>query len=153
MTNTALFKSMIDRYNKVAYTHDYIFGFAENGNIYACITKSDVMPYVLKLDRASRGQGMSLRFKPTTAQKEFLKINSECFIICSEKYFNEMHASMKYNKGETFERICTEYFGQKWEKDSLPFTEGPDLTANGIGYQAKYQAATFCNEKSLNHLG
>ena len=73
--NTALFKSMIDRYNSVAFTHNYIFGFAENGNIIACFAKSDVLPHVLKLDRASRGNGMSLRFKPTKNQREVLKLS------------------------------------------------------------------------------
>lgn len=152
MTNTMLFKSMVDRYNKVAYTHEYIFGFAENGNIIACFCNSSLLPYILKLDKASRGQGMSLRFKPTRAQKELLKINSKCVVLCSEKFFLEECDNSKYNKGEIFEKLCTEYFGQEWEKDSVPFTKGGDLEANGIAYQIKYQSATFCNEKSLSHL-
>lgn len=152
MNNTALFKSMIDRYNSKAFTHDYIFGFAENGNIIACFAKSDVLPHVLKLDRASRGNGMSLRFKPTKNQREVLKLNSKAIVLCSTKYFEELCSTSKYNKGEMFEKLMTEYFGQKWTKNSVPFTKGGDLTANDIAYQIKFQSATFCNENSLKHL-
>lgn len=152
MTNTMLFKTMIDRYNNAAFTHEYIFGFTENGNVYACFCNSSILPYILKLDRASRGQGMSLRFKPTKAQREVLKANSKVIVLCSEKFFFEEVTASRYNKGEIFEKLCTEYFNQKWEKDSVPFTKGGDLTANGIAYQIKYQSATFCNEKSLSHL-
>lgn len=153
MTNLALFNSMIERYNDVAYTHDYIFGFADNGNILACFTKSNVMPTVCKLDKASRGYGMSLRFKPTKAQREFLKLNSKPIVLCSEKFFNELSAESKYNKGEIFEKLCTEYFGQEWKKDSVPFTKGGDIELpNGMAYQVKFQSATFCNEKSLSNL-
>lgn len=152
MTNNTLFKSMIDRYNSVAYTHNYIFGFTDRGNVYACFCNSSVLPYILKLDRASRGNGMSLRFKPTKAQKEVLKVNAKCEVLCSTKYFEELCTASKYNKGEMFEKLMTEYFGQKWTKDSVPFTKGGDLTANGIAYQIKFQSATFCNENSLKHL-
>lgn len=152
MTNANLFKSMLERYDSAAYTHEYIFGFAENGNILACFCDSSVLPYILKLDRASRGQGMSLRFKPTKAQKEVLKVSAKTVVLCSEKLFREEVASSRYNNGEIFEKLCTEYFGQKWTKDSVPFTKGGDLTANGIAYQIKFQSATFCNEKSLANL-
>ena len=68
MTNTALFQTMIQKYSKLSFSHDYIFGFKFDGNIYMTIVKASVLPYVLKLDRASRGAGMSLRFKPTKEQ-------------------------------------------------------------------------------------
>ena len=32
--NTTTFKSLIDRYNALAYTHEYIWGFEYKGNIY-----------------------------------------------------------------------------------------------------------------------
>ena len=48
--------------------------------------------------------------------------------------------------------MVTEYFGQIWEKDNVPFTKGGDIEVNGIAYQIKFQAATFCNEKSIANL-
>lgn len=150
MTNTALFQELINRYNNIAYTHRYIFGFIYKGNVYMTETDSQILPYICKLDKASRGAGYALRFKPTTVQKLILMQNSK--ILCSEKYFNEIYAESKYNKGEIFEMLITEYYGQTWEKDSVPFTEAGDIEINGVPFQIKYQSATFCNEKSIASL-
>lgn len=149
--NTALFKTMIDRYNAASFTHEYIFGYTDRGNVYVTFAKSDILPYVCKLDNASRGCGYALRFVPTKAQKEILKME-DTFILCSKAMFEYEVANSKYNRGEIFEKMVTEYFGQIWVKDNVPFTADGDLTINGIAYQIKYQAATFCNEKSLNNL-
>lgn len=147
---TTLFKSMIDRYNAVAYTHHYIWGFELKGIIYMATTDSDVMPYVCKLDKASRGCGYALRFCPTTAQKLLLMKNAE--VLCSTAYFEAQYSESKYNRGEIFEKLVTEKFGQVWEKDNVPFTEDGDITVNGTAYQIKFQKATFCNEKSITNL-
>ena len=148
--NTALHISLINRYNAVAFTHEYIWGFIYKKNVYMAITSSDVMPFVTCLDKASRGAGYALRFCPNADQKVALMPNAE--LLCSETYFNEQVASTKYNKGEIFEKMVTEYFGQVWEKDNVPFTEDGDITVNGIAYQIKFQKATFCNEKSIANL-
>lgn len=149
-TNTALFKSLIDRYNAVAYTHQYIWGFSYKGNVYMSITGADYMPIVCTLDKASRGAGYALRFKPTTAQK--LALMAGAVVLCSEKFFNEQVADSKYNNGEIFEKMVTEYFGQVWVKDNVPFTQDGDITVNRVAYQIKFQKATFCNEKSIANL-
>ena len=149
-TNTALHINLIDRYNAVAFTHEYIWGFIYKKNVYMAITSSDVMPFVTCLDKASRGAGYALRFCPNADQKIALMPNAE--LLCSETYFNEQVASTKYNKGEIFEKMVTEFFGQEWEKDNVPFTEDGDITVNGIAYQIKFQKATFCNEKSIANL-
>ena len=150
MTNTALFMNLIDRYNTVAYTHEYIWGFEYKGNIYMSMTDSSAMAHVCKLDKASRGCGMALRFCPTTDQKLALMAGAQ--VLCSKKYFEEVYAASKYNRGEIFEMMVTEYFGQEWEKDNVPFTEDGDITVDGIAYQIKFQKATFCNEKSIANL-
>lgn len=149
--NTALFKTMIDRYNAASFTHEYIFGFIDRGNVYVSFAQSDILPYVCTLDRASRGYGMAVRFKPNKAQKELLKMQKS-FILCSEEAFNFSVSMSKYNKGEIFEKKIAAYFGQEWVKDNVPFTQDGDITVNGIAYQIKFQAATFCNEKSLENL-
>ncbi len=150
MTNTALFATMINRYNEVAFTHNYIWGFTYKHNVYMAITTSEVMPLVCKLDKASRGAGYALRFCPTTDQK--LVLMPSATLLCSEKFFNEQVAESKYNNGEIFEKMVTEYFGQVWVKDNVPFTEAGDIETDGVAYQIKYQKATFCNEKSLANL-
>ena len=151
MTNTALFYNLINRYNAVAFTHNYIWGFTYAYNVYMAITTSEVMPFICKLDKASRGAGYALRFCPNMEQKVMLMAGAQ--VLCSEKYFNELVADSKYNNGEIFEKLVTEYFGQVWKKDNIPFTDAGDIEVEGIPYQIKFQKATFCNEKSIAHLG
>ena len=150
MMNTALFMNLIDRNNAVAYTHQYIWRFICNGNVYMAVTDSTYMAHVCKLDKASRGAGYALRFCPNVQQKMTLMPKAE--LICSKKFFEETVSACKYNKGEVFEKMVTEHFGQVWEKDNVPFTKGGDITVNGVAYQIKFEKATFCNEKSIASL-
>lgn len=148
--NTALFLKMINGYNKHAFTHNYIFGFAYKGNVYMAHATSDMLAAILTLDLASRGAGYSLRFKPNNRIKVALLPNAE--LICSEAYFEACFKNSKYNRGEIFEKMVTERFGQTWVKDNIPFTDDGDLTVNGITYQIKYQKATFITEAGLVNL-
>ncbi len=149
--NATIFHNLINRYNKISYTHNYIFGFTYKGNVYACFETAAILPYILKLDKASRGCGFSIRFKPDTAQKLLLLKKSE--VICSVKFFEDMTANSIYNRGEIFEKLITEtWAGIEWEKDHLTFVEAPDVEIDGIGYQIKFEKATFTNEKSLLSL-
>lgn len=149
--NTTMFEYLINEYNRLAYTHEYILGFAYKGVVYAVNVTADILPYTLKLDKASRGAGYSLRFKPTNAQKLML-IAKGAEVVGSVEWFKNEVASNKYNIGENFERIITEKNGQTWEKDNVPFTIDGDLTVDGVAYQIKYENATFTNEKTLARL-
>lgn len=149
--NTNLFETMINRYNELAYTHNYIFGFTYKGVVYAVKTTNEVLPYILKLDRASRGAGMALRFCPTNAQKLAL-IGKGAEVVCSKLFFDAEVENCKYNKGEVFEKMMTEKAGQEWTKDNVPFNIGADLTVDEVGYQIKYEKATFTNEKTLARM-
>lgn len=150
MINTALLQNLIDRYSALAYAHNYIWGFTVKGNVYMAVTDSSVLPYICTLDKASRGAGYALRFSPNATQKMVLLPQAE--LLCSEKFFNEMVAESKYNKGEIFEKLVTEKFGQEWTKDHVPFTVAGDIELDGIAYQIKFQKATFTNEKLLKGL-
>lgn len=147
---TTLFKTMIDCYNSVAFTHNYIFGFQYKGIVYMATTTAEVMPFVCKLDSAGRGCGYSLRFCPKADQKRFLMTKAEA--LCSVKYFNEVYAGCKYNRGEVFEKLVTEHFGQEWVKDNVLFTKAGDIEVNNVAYQIKYEKATFINEKTMANL-
>lgn len=148
---TTLFKTMIDRYNAAAYTHNYIWGFTYKKVVYMATTTAEFMPFVCKLDKASRGAGYALRFCPNAEQKIALLPYAKP--LCSEEFFESLTAESKYNKGEIFEKLVTEQFGQTWVKDNVPFTQAGDVEVNGIAYQIKFQKATFCNEKSIANLG
>ena len=150
MTNTALFESMVARYNAKAFTHQYIWGFEYKKNIYMARTDAHVMNLICTLDKASRGAGYALRFCPRNDQKLLLMAGAT--LLCSADYFKQTVAESKYNKGDIFEKMVSEYYGQEWHKDNVPFTQDGDITVNGVAYQIKFQKATFCNEKSLADL-
>lgn len=158
--NITLFKKMIDGYNKIAFTHNYIFGFTYKGTVYASYQIADILSFVTTLDKAKeKKDGMALRFKPTVKQKVLLLANAEPLCsstyfeaCCKEKYLNAKGERVKYNRGEVFEKMITENFGQVWIKDRTPFSENADVIRNGIPYQVKYEKATFTNERSLANL-
>lgn len=146
--NVALFRKMVEFYNTNAFTHNYIFGFRFNGNIWMVKVTSEILETVLKLDKASRGAGYALRFKPNKSIKSYmLSLGAE--VLCSEQLFDDLCDNSKYNKGEIFEKLVTEVNGQTWEKDNVPFTDDGDLTVDGIAYQIKFEKASFINEKQM----
>lgn len=149
--NTTLFNLLISEYNRLSYTHKYIFGFESKGIIYYAFATSEILPFICKLETASRGAGYSLRFKPTTAQKEFLK-QFNLIPLCSKEFFENLVNTTIYNRGEIFEKLITENFGQEWKKDNVPFTKAGDIEINGIAYQIKFEKATFINEKTLINI-
>lgn len=146
--NVALFRKMVEFYNTNAFTHNYIFGFRFDGNIWLVKVTSEILETVLKLDKASRGAGYALRFKPNRSIKSYmLSLGAE--VLCSEQLFDDLCNDSKYNKGEIFEKLVTEINGQTWEKDNVPFTDDGDLTIDGIAYQIKFEKASFINEKQM----
>ena len=76
-----------------------------------------------------------------------MSINNEP--ICTEEYLEALFKESKYNRGEIFEKIITEKYGQTWVKDNIPYTVDGDITIDGIAYQIKYQKATFLTEKGM----
>jgi hypothetical protein len=60
--------------------------------------------------------------------------------------------SDKYNRGEIFEKLITEYFGQEWEKDTVPFWEQGDIRLNGKEVQIKLDTATLTSTKQIARL-
>ena len=160
MENVVIKKMLQDGYNKIAFTDKYILGWTLKHVIYFTICDRELVDWVTCLDKASRGAGYALRFKPNTDQKYMLMANG-AEVLCSEKmfdeyleetYINEKGKEVHYNRGEVFERLITEKAGQKWTKDTVPFTMAGDIEWNGVAYQIKFEKATFTNEKSLMNL-
>ena len=151
MKNNEIKKMLVDFYNRKAFTHKYILGFTFKGNIYYVIVDGTMLDHLTKLDKASRGAGYSLRFKPDRTQKSLMfDLNPE--LLCSVEYFNTMVETSKYNKGEVFEKMITELSGQEWTKDNVPFTEDGDLTVDGVAYQLKFEKATFITEGQMMRM-
>lgn len=151
MTNEVIKKMLQDGYHNLAFTDKYILVYTVAGTVYFTICDHHMVDHVTCLDRASRGAGYALRFKPNRAQKMLLMAENAT-PLCSVKFFDAMVATSKYNKGEIAEKLITEYYGQVWEKDNIPYTDAGDITIDGVDYQIKYEKATFTNEKSLKKM-
>ena len=151
MTNTTMLNYLQDGYNSIAYTDQYILGFKFKGVVYMTFADRCKTDRFTCLDRASRGAGYSLRFKPTVDQKIALLTNASP--LCSVDLFDDMVNNSPYNNGDIFEKLVTEKLtGIKWEKDHIPFTEAGDVEYHGTAYQIKFEKATFTNEKTLMSL-
>ena len=72
--------------------------------------------------------------------------------VLDNDLLEEILVPLKYNKGEIFEKLVTEQFGQTWVKDNVPFTDDGDLTVDGIAYQIKFESASFINEKQMMRM-
>ena len=151
MKKNEIKRTILAFYNKHAFTHRYILGFRLNKMIYFVVVDAKELDFVTKLDKASRGAGYSLRFKPNKAQKN-LMMSLDAKVLCSEKFFDELVEMSKYNRGEVFEKLITEYFGQTWVKDNIPYTEAGDIEVDGIAYQIKFEKATFITEAQMMRM-
>ena len=152
MTNTAILEMLINGYNRYAYTDEYIIGFTYKGVVYYGFATEEIVSRYLILDTASRGAGYALKFNPHNEEKLALLTVCHMEPLVSKKYFEELVEESKYNRGEIFEKLITENFGQVWEKDNVPFTEAGDIVIGGDHYQIKFEKATFINEKTLKRI-
>ena len=147
-------KTLIECYYNHAYTHDYIFGVAVRDTVYMVKKTCNPadMEHYLTIQTASRGQGQVLKFAPTTVQKVELIADGESIPLCSVGYLESLVANSKYNRGQIFEKLVTEYYGQKWQADNISFTKAGDIEIAGKPYQIKYQKASFLSERQMLRL-
>ena len=133
--------TMWNNYRSISAAHTYILGFEVDKEIYM-ITRKQVGQF-LSYEKASRGQGMGLRLRMKSADRKRLAKKAICLGSVEEL------KNGKYNKGENFERLVFEHYGQKWEKDTEPFTKCGDICVDGVEIQIKFDGATFTVEKTL----
>lgn len=135
--------TMIKHYRTHSASDSYIIGFIYDKKLYA--TKmEEIPPRFLVETQASRGQGSQLRLRIKKQYKEqLMRKNPICFGS------SDILEQGKYNKGENFEKIITEYYNQEWEKDSVPFWVDGDITIDGEKIQIKLDSASLVNEKQI----
>ena len=152
MENKTIKLEMANFYHERSFTNLYIGVYTFRGTVYATICNGEqLFANGVKLDKASRGAGYSLRFKPNNADKLAL-MSLGTIVLCSVEMFNQLVAESKYNRGEIAEKLVTEYYGQTWVKDNVPFTEDGDITVNGVAYQIKFEKATFITEAQMMRM-
>jgi hypothetical protein len=104
----------------------------------------EIAPRFLNIEKASRNQGDNLRLRLKKDHRKSLAKKAIC--LGSDSLLT---ADNRYNKGENFEKIVTEYYGQEWEKDTVPFWVQGDINIDGMEVQIKLDSATLMNTKQL----
>lgn len=136
-------RTMIKHYRNHSAADSYILGFTFNKNLYM-VEVAEIMPRFLSVEQASRNQGENLRLRiKRNLKAQLMKKNPVC--LGSAELLN----AEKYNKGEIFEKLVTEHFGQVWEKDNIPFWVQGDIEVEGRQIQIKLDSATLMNTKQI----
>lgn len=153
--------TMVRRYNKGAYTHNYVFGFVRNKMVYAVQVDNacDLLTELTFVEKRS-GTGMNLRFRPNKAQQEIILTNaSRVEVLGSAEWLEAEKLNFKNNRGDAFEyHACKRWNGTQPENRAEKFTTCGDFwTEDGKHFQSKFGAstgaATFTDEKTLANLG
>ena len=137
---------MIKAYRTYSAADAYIMGFVYDKSLYF-VAVDEIMPRFLNVEEASRNQGENLRLRLRKAQKQSLLKKGAICLGSADKLVAD-----KYNKGEIFEKIITEYYGQEWAKDTVPFWVQGDINLDGVEVQIKLDGATLMNTKQLKKL-
>jgi hypothetical protein len=106
----------------------------------------EIAPKFLNVEQASRNQGFNLRLRIKADYRNRLAKKAICLGLA------DILVADKYNKGEIFEKYITEFFGQVWTKDTVPFYKDGDITVDGRKIQIKLDSATLTNTKQLAKL-
>ena len=138
-------RTMMKWYEKFSAADGYIVGFVMDKMLYM-VEMERIAPRFLNVEEASRNQGENLRLRLKKAQKQSLAKKAICLGSA------DVLTADKYNKGELFEKVVTEYYGQEWEKDTIPFYMQGDINVNGRELQIKLDSATLANSKMLEKL-
>ena len=159
MENITIKAYLTSEYNRRAYTHSYILGYAIKGMVYAArvMDGRPILPYIVSLDRASSKNGgtYSIKYKPNMEKIAIIQ-TAACEIrpICTVDYMETLFAESKQNRGQIFEDMVI----KAWEAKPVggknaKFTECGDMvTADGTHYQVKFNKATFTDERTLKNL-
>ena len=137
--------TMLKIYKNKSKADYYIIGFIVKGLLYM-ISMEEIPSEFLKVEKASRNQGENLRLRIASAYRKNLVANAICLGTI------DLLTATAYNKGENFEKVVTEYYGQEWKKDTVPFYVDGDITINGQKVQIKLDSATLTNTKQLEKL-
>lgn len=138
--------TMIRFYMKHSAADSYIVGFVYNRGLYF-ITMDEIKPRFLSIEQASRNQGENLRLRLKKAHRESLMKKSPIYLGSADCLNSD-----NYNKGEIFEKLVTEYYGQTWTKDTVPFYVAGDININGQEVQIKLDSATLMNTAHMKKL-
>ena len=160
MTNENIKKYLCDEYNRLSYTHSYIYGYAVHGMVYAArvMDGRNLLHYIATLDKASSKNGgtIQLKYKPNGNKIALIVAEAvEVKPVCTVEYLESLyHADgNKKNRGYLFETLCADVFGGVLcDIPNAKFTKCGDMTIGETHYQIKYAKATYTDERTLKNL-
>ena len=158
MTNENIMNYLINSYNELAYTHNYIMGYVMEGVVYAARLEeaADLLPYITSLDRASKKNGgtLQLKYKPNKNQIALIiEKADEIKTVCSLEYLEKLNKENRQNRGQIFETLSAEVFGgYQVEQKNAKFTDCGDIIVNNRHYQVKYLKATYTDERTIKRF-
>ena len=159
MKNEAIHNYLLEKYNALAYTHTYIFGYVSENMVYGALVEDarPILPFITCLDCASSKNGgtIQLKYKPNKAQVALIASTAtDIRPICTAQYLEDTFRSCKQNRGQIFEALAAKAFGgEQVGAKNATFTTSGDIIANGTHIQVKYLKATFTDERTLQNLG
>lgn len=136
--------NLINLYNRISAATKVGLGFEYKGVVY--------LAYIPRLSRkytytdkqsVARGSGKTIRIAITLKQMEHLVKTA-----IPVGTYKDMQGVK--NKGEQFERLVYEYYGQAWTKDNTPYYKAGDIEIDGEQVQLKYNHATATTYNQLN---
>ena len=137
-------------YNSTA-THNYIFGVAYRGRIYAYFVKLDLNGYMVMFNEkpTTAKRQTVIKYRSSKAKRDWLEahaskvldfISEEDLKASCRTKVNRYGKSYIENCGDCLEWLLAKYFGiNQNEKSNLKHTDGGDLVIDGIAYQVKYE--------------
>ena len=158
MTNENIKNYLINAYNELAYTHNYIMGYTMEGMVYAARLEEakDLLPYITSLDRASKKNGgtLQLKYKPNKKQVALIIEQAvEIKAVCTVDYLEKLNRENRQNRGQIFETLVADIFGgYQVEQKNAKFTDCGDIIIKDRHYQVKYLKATYTDERTIKHF-
>jgi hypothetical protein len=138
---------------ETAATHNYIMGVEHNGKVTAYAVTLDFSGFCfLFSDKPTESKRATVvKYRSNKAKREYLASHATAvYEVCT---IEELKSScrVKTNRyGKTYTENCGECFewlmaklmgGRQNDKANLKYTDGGDITVNGIAYQVKYERA------------
>lgn len=158
-------KAMIlDRLDKVEYTHTYGFGIRDNGMVKLCIVENanDILPMITYCERRaeSKGSFWGVRMWNSANCFDIIKAYATKIIpLCSAEEFEEGYQKaceengkvISGYRGEWLERLSAKLLGGiRPQSRTAKLTDSGDIIVDGQHIQIKLWNATVTDEKTIN---
>ena len=137
-------ENYLNRYKKLVFTENQIYGFPYESNVYIYITKNEYFDYYL--NKSTKNGSTTLDWRPT--KKSIERMLKKATILCTVEEFEQNYCYS--NNGKTLEKMLfTKLLNQTYVPDTVRFDEGADITINNVPYSVKYLRGRLSDMKTI----